>query len=117
MRRFVSREDIDCRGTCAPRMPCRWIARLILTTREAIILSSADRPWGRGLIPLANIVRSDMNGKGTESQSVNIDNLRQGTADLEAFVRKLDEFRQSQEEESLTQNERVEKEQTSTNAR
>jgi hypothetical protein len=90
---------------------------LVLTTREAIILSSADRPWGRGLIPLANIVRSDMNGKGTESQSVNIDNLRQGTADLEAFVRKLDEFRQSQEEESLTQNERVEKEQTSTNAR
>jgi hypothetical protein len=84
-------------------MPCRWIARLILTTREAIILSSADRPWGRGLIPLANIVRSDMNGKGTESQSVNIDNLRQGNADLEAFVRKLDEFRQSQEEESVTQ--------------
>jgi hypothetical protein len=58
-----------------------------------------------------------MNGKGTESQSVNIDNLRQGNADLEAFVKKLGEFRQSQEEENLTQNERVEKEQTSTNAR
>jgi hypothetical protein len=61
-----------------------------LTTREAIILSSADRPWGRGPIPLAKIVRSDMSGKRRDFQNFDIKGVREANADLEALVIQLE---------------------------